>query len=113
MHKFTHSQDIELAKAINEMVGIDFKKLNGDLCEKGFHRTNDNNKGINNYIELRHEVIHGLPSDEIIGYLENSFIVNRLEHATFLTILYECGLNNIQYTRPFQEFSVFLKDTGT
>lgn len=111
MHKFTHSQDIELAKAINEMVGIDYKKLNGDLCEKGFHRTNDNNKGINNYIELRHEVIHGLPSDEILGYLENSFIVNRLEHATFVTILYECGFRHLQYIRPFHEFNVLLKDT--
>jgi hypothetical protein len=105
MHNFSNCQDIELAKAINSEVNIDFNKVNGDLAVKGIIKTNDG-KPIKNYIDLRNEVTHGLPSDIIIEFLNDSFLINRLEHATFVTILYECGFSNLKYCWYYQEFNV-------
>lgn len=105
MHDFSCCQDIELAKALNLMVGIDFNKVNGNLIDKRIIKTNDGNP-IKNYIELRNEVIHGLPSDAIIEFLNDSFLIDRLEHATFVTILYECGLSNLKYCWHYQIFNV-------
>ena len=79
--------------------------MNGDLAVKGIIKTNDG-KPIKNYIDLRNEVTHGLPSDIIIEFLNDSFLINRLEHATFVTILYECGFSNLKYCWHYQEFNV-------
>ena len=44
MHETSFCQDIELAQAVNAKVGIDFNKVNGNLNDQGFIRSNDKRK---------------------------------------------------------------------
>ena len=72
---------------------------------------NSYGESINNFAELRNEIMHSLPSQSIIDFLDNeSVVVSRLEFIVCVIILREFGLLNIKFTEGY-EVSVLNQDT--
>ncbi|MBR1790993.1 MAG: hypothetical protein IJ754_04465 [Bacteroidaceae bacterium] len=102
--------------------GIDFDRIDDEenrLLNKKFimqknpseHSSQEDSnlndeKTISNFVELRHEVMHALPSDEIVSYLKESLLLTRLEISVFIVILGELGFRNLEFIYRFPQLNV-------
>lgn len=74
-------------------------------CKNWF---DSNGRGIYNFIDLRNEIMHGLPSKEIIVFLyDESDIISILEFMTCIITLNEIGFTNIHFVEGYERLNVF------
>ena len=82
--------------------------------DNGISRKNwidSNGESINNFAELRNEIMHSLPSQDIIDFLDNeSIVVSCLEFIICVIILKELGLFDVKFAKEYG-VDVFNKDS--
>lgn len=76
---------------------IDLSKLN-DAVKKSL--------GMDNFINLRNEILHRLPSENIVNFLNYKYPMFFLEFTVFIVILHHLGFDNIQFREGF-ELSIY------
>lgn len=72
---------------------IELSKLNGTIKES---------VGLKNFVDLRNEILHRLPSEKIIDYLNYNYTFFYLEFAVLITILHHLGFDNIHFRKGFK-----------
>lgn len=72
---------------------IDLSKLNGTIKES---------VGLKDFVDLRNEILHRLPSEKIIDYLNYKYTMFYLEFAVLITILHHLGFDNIHFRKSFK-----------
>lgn len=72
---------------------IDISKLNATIKES---------IGLNNFVALRNDILHRLPSEKIINYLNFNYPIFYLEFAVLITILHHLGFDSVQFQRGFK-----------
>lgn len=84
---------------------IDVNKLN-DGIEKRNIKGNDN-KTINNFVQLRNFFVHHLGSQEATQILKDSDILFYLKQAITILLLKQLGFTDIEFDKSFHNISVF------
>lgn len=72
---------------------IDLSKLNGTIKES---------VGLKDFVDLRNEILHRLPSEKIIDYLNYNYTIFYLEFTVLITILHHLGFDNIHFRKGFK-----------
>ena len=72
---------------------IDISKLNTTINE---------NVGLNNFVALRNEILHRLPGEKIIDYLNFKYPMSYLEFTVCIVILHHLGFDNIHFRNGFK-----------
>ena len=76
---------------------IDISKLNATISDC---------VGLNNFVALRNEILHRLPTETTIDYLNFKYPMSYLEFTVCIVILYHLGFDKIQFQHGFK-LSVF------
>ena len=76
---------------------IDISKLN-DTIKEGV--------GLNNFIALRNEILHKLPSEKITDYLNYKYPMYYLEFTVCISILHHLGFDDVHFREGF-ELSIY------
>ena len=61
---------------------------------------------MDNFINLRNEILHRLPSEKIVNFLNYKYPMFFLEFTVFIVILHHLGFDNIQFREGF-ELSIY------
>lgn len=78
-------------KIMNE--GISFQSLrNGGTCD--------------NFIEVRNELLHALPSQEMIDMIEEKELVRKADFCALIIILRELDYSNIKFCEDFKSLNI-------
>ena len=106
IHHYTGcNSDYERIKHLMDNFDLEVSVLDSVIAKKNFKDSKGNQ--INNFADLRNEIMHGLPSSEIIKFLEDeSDVVSKMEFVTSITILKELGFSNISFKEGFENLSV-------
>lgn len=106
IHKYIGYCEYERIKKLFECFELNISAIDSVIGKKGFKDSNGNI--IKNLAELRNEIMHGLPSTEIIRFLDNdSDVISRMEFVTCITILKELCFSNISFKDGFENLNVF------
>ena len=109
IHNFQGNNEYKRIKCLFDEFNINLSLLNDGISRKKL--INSYGESINNFAELRNEIMHSLPSQSIIDFLDNeSVVVSRLEFIVCVIILREFGLLNIKFIEGY-EVSVLNQDT--
>jgi hypothetical protein len=76
---------------------IDISKLNATISDC---------VGLNNFVALRNGILHRLPTEKTIDYLNFKYPMSYLEFTVCIVILYHLGFDKIQFQHGFK-LSVF------
>ena len=71
---------------------IDLSKLNDVVKE---------DLDMDNFVNLRNEILHRLPSEKIVNFLNYKYPMFYLEFTVFIEILHHLGFDNIQFREGF------------
>lgn len=91
-------------KAYN-MVSESLMKKNIDL-DKLNDTINEDTGLSGNFVDLRNEILHNLPTEKIVNYLNYKYPMCYLEFAVCLVILHHIGFDNIHFREGF-ELSIY------
>ena len=106
IHRYVGDTKYNRIKPLFEHFNIDISKLDSIIKCKNW--LDSNGKGIQNFIDLRNEIMHGLPSKEIIDFLDDeSDIISKLEFVTCIITLRELGFTNIHFVEGYERINVF------
>ena len=72
---------------------IDISKLNHTIKES---------VGQSEFVDLRNEILHRLPTNEIVDYLNFKYPMFYMEFAVCITILHHLGFDNIHFRKGFE-----------
>lgn len=78
---------------------IDLSKLNDTIKES---------VRLKDFVDLRNEILHRLPSEKIVNYLNYKYPIFYLEFAVCIVILYHLGFDKIQFREGF-DLSIYKK----
>ena len=127
LHSTKKKDGVDCVKNLFNIFGIDFERIDDDnnrLVDMRFSKTRntsssasniqhtENNNGeeyISNFVELRHEVMHALPSEDVISYLKESMLLTRLEISVFVVLLGELGFTNLEYIYHYPQLNILKK----
>ena len=108
IHFYTGHSEYERIKKLTDNFDLDLSLLDSVIEKKNLIDSNENQ--ISNFADLRNEIMHGLPSTEIIRFLDDeSNIISKMEFMTAIIILKELGFSDISIIEGFENLSVFKK----
>lgn len=87
------------------MVSESLMKKNIDL-DKLNNTINEDTGLSGNFVDLRNEILHNLPTEKIVNYLNYKYPIYYLEFAVCLVILHHIGFDNIHFREGF-ELSIY------
>lgn len=111
------AEKVEKVKTTEKVVDKDGKEhnhqrdaydiVNESLNRKNIDITNLNATikdcvGLNNFVALRNEILHKLPSERIIDYLNFKYPMSYLEFTVCIVILHHLGFDNIRFRNGFK-----------
>lgn len=106
IHRYVGDTKYNRIKPLFDHFNIDISKLDSIIKCKNW--LDSNGRGIQNFIDLRNEIMHGLPSMEIIEFLDNeSDIVSELEFMTCIITLREIGFTDIHFVEGYERINIF------
>lgn len=109
IHNFQGNNEYKRIKCLFDEFNINISLLNDGISRKNF--VDSYGESINNFAELRNEIMHSLPSQSIIDFLDNeSIVVSCLEFIVSVIILKELGILNVKFTEGYG-VNVFNQDT--
>lgn len=109
IHDFQGNNEYKRIKCLFEEFNINISLLDNGISRKNW--IDSNGESINNFAELRNEIMHSLPSQDIIDFLDNeSIVVSCLEFIVSVIILKELGLLNVKFIEGYG-VNVFNQDT--
>lgn len=86
LEKFSIDKDI-----INE--NVEFKSIRNGKIGKHF-------------VEVRNEILHALPSQEIEMLIENTELVRKVDFCAFILIMHELGFSDIKFDENFMNLNI-------
>lgn len=109
IHNFQGNNEYKRIKCLFDEYNINISLLNDGISRKNW--VDSYGESINNFAELRNEIMHSLPSQSIIDFLDNeSVVVSCLEFIVSVIILKELGILNVKFAEGYG-VNVFNQDT--
>lgn len=100
IHNFQRNNEYKRIKCLFDEFNINISLLDSEISQKNW--IDSYGESINNFAELRNEIMHSLPSQNIIDYLDNeSNVVSCLEFIVCIIILKELGFSDIKFTEGY------------
>lgn len=106
IHNFEGNNEYKRIKYLFNEFDVNISLLDNEISSQNWH--DSYGQKITNFAELRNEIMHSLPSQEILEFIDHkSDIISRLEFMTCIIILKELGFYNIQFVKDFNTLNVF------
>lgn len=94
-----------------EIINKYFKKLHISVdkvnCDVSKKVKDNENKSIDNFVQLRNFFVHHLGNKNAESYLRNSDLLFNLKMAITIVILKKLGIKEVQFDRQFHHLSIF------
>lgn len=112
IHGTSRKDGVDCVKELFNLFGIDFSRIDDEdnKLEKQHFWDYLHRKHISNFVELRNEVMHSLPSDDIVKYLKESILLKRLEISVFIILMGELGFKRLEYIYHYPQLNVLKKE---
>ena len=112
IHGTSWKDGVDCVKELFNLFGIDFSRIDDEdnKLEKQHFWDYLHRKHISNFVELRNEVMHSLPSDDIVKYLKESILLKRLEISVFIILMGELGFKRLEYIYHYPQLNVLKKE---
>jgi len=111
------AEKVERVKTIEKVVDKDGKEHNHqrdayDIVNESMNRKNldisklnatiSDSVGLNNFVALRNEILHRLPSEKVINYLNLKYPMSYLEFTVYIVLLHHLGFDDIHFRNGFK-----------